>query len=98
MKTRIILTTAIFAAAFISPLSAREKSSQAKTSKVKPYTIKKCVVSDEELGSMGDTISFAYKGQEIKVCCKPCIKKFKKDPKKYLKLLEQEVSKQKKTK
>jgi len=28
-------------------------------------------------------------GQQIKFCCKPCIKKFKKDPAKYLVKLEQ---------
>ena len=52
--------------------------------KAKPYALKTCIVSDNELGSMGDPVSFVYKGQEYKVCCKPCIKKFKKNPDKYL--------------
>lgn len=54
---------------------------------VKPYTSQDCIVSDNELGSMGDPISMVHEGQEVKFCCKPCIKKFKKNPEKYLKKL-----------
>jgi hypothetical protein len=54
----------------------------------KPYPLKTCIVSDEELGSMGDPVVLVHEGQEIKFCCKSCIKKFKADPAKYLKKLE----------
>ena len=54
----------------------------------KPYTLDTCIVSDNELGSMGDPISYNHNGQEVKFCCKPCIKKFKKDPEKYLKKIQ----------
>lgn len=50
-----------------------------------PYPLDTCIVTDNELGSMGDYISYNHNGQEVKFCCKPCIKKFKKDPEKYLK-------------
>ena len=35
---------------------------------------------------MGDekTVSLTYEGQEVKFCCKPCIKDFNKDPKSYI--------------
>jgi hypothetical protein len=56
--------------------------------KAKPYPLKKCLVSDEELGSMGDAYVFTYKGQEIKLCCKGCMKDFNKEPKKFLKKLD----------
>lgn len=52
--------------------------------RVKPYPLDVCIVSDNDLGSMGDERTFVYKGQEIKICCKPCEKKFRKDPDKYL--------------
>ena len=39
----------------------------------KPYTLDTCIVSDNELGSMGDPISYNHDGQEVKFCCKPCI-------------------------
>ena len=45
-----------------------------------PYPLDVCVVSDEPLGSMGDSLSFVYQGQEITICCKGCTKKFAKKP------------------
>lgn len=54
----------------------------------KPYPLDTCIVSDNELGSMGDAISYNHNGQEVKFCCKPCIKKFEKDPEKFLKKLK----------
>ncbi|MCJ8330169.1 MAG: hypothetical protein HRT89_15155 [Lentisphaeria bacterium] len=54
----------------------------------KPYPLDKCVVTDNELGSMGDAVSYTHENQIMKFCCKPCIRKFKKDPAKYLKKLE----------
>lgn len=51
---------------------------------VKPYPLKTCVVSGNELGSMGKPIKKVYDGQEIIFCCKPCIKKFEANPAKYL--------------
>jgi len=50
----------------------------------KPYPLSTCVVSDEPLGSMGDTIVEVYQGQTIKFCCKGCIKDFHADPDRYL--------------
>jgi len=50
----------------------------------KPYPLKTCVVSGEELGKMGEPMRFTYKGQEIKLCCKGCDKDFQKDPGIYL--------------
>lgn len=51
---------------------------------VKPYTSKICLVSEEELGSMGKPVVEIYQNQEIKFCCKACVKKFHANPEKYL--------------
>ena len=59
-----------------------------KDAPAKPYPLKTCIVSDNDLDSMGEQASFVYQGQTIKVCCKPCIAKFEKNPAKYLKKLE----------
>lgn len=59
-----------------------------KAEAAKPYPLKNCIVSDNDLDSMGEQASFVYQGQTIKVCCKPCIAKFEKNPAKYLKKLE----------
>ena len=55
--------------------------------KVKRYTLKTCLVSGEELGSMGKPHVFVYKGQEVKLCCKSCLKDFQKKPAKFTKAL-----------
>lgn len=64
--------------------------------KPKPYPLKTCVVSDEKLGGMGEAYVFVHEGQEIKLCCKSCLKDFKKDPAKYLKKMKDAEAKAKK--
>lgn len=63
-------------------------TADAENPKAKPYPLDVCIVSDEKLGGMGKPVVFEYKGQEIKLCCKSCRKKFDKDPATYLKKLE----------
>ena len=83
---------AAFCAAPLGGLAADTKA------KVKPYTLKTCPVSGEKLGEMGDPYVYEYEGREIKLCCKGCLKDFKKDPAKYIKKIEEEEAKAKKAK
>ncbi len=53
-------------------------------STAKPYPLNDCIVSENELGSMGKPLAIVHEGQTIKFCCKPCIKKFNRQPEKYL--------------
>lgn len=55
---------------------------------VKPYPLETCIVSGNKLGSMGKIITKVHEGQEVKFCCKPCIKKFDANPAKYLSKLK----------
>ena len=55
---------------------------------VKPYPLDTCVVSGEKLGEMGKPYVFTHDGREVKLCCKSCLKDFKKDPAKYVKKME----------
>jgi len=71
MKT--ILTLAAISALFLTAAFAAKK-----------YPLNYCLVTDNELGSMGKVITKIYDGQEIKFCCKPCVAKFEKNPAKYL--------------
>ncbi len=73
MKTKLatLITTALLALS----LSAAD---------VKPYPLKTCLVSGNDLDSMGGPITKVYEGQEIRFCCKPCIKKYEANPAKYL--------------
>jgi len=50
---------------------------------------KKCPVSGEEIGgSMGPGKTVVYKGQAVQLCCGSCVKKFAKDPDKYLSMVQ----------
>ncbi len=51
---------------------------------VKPYPLKTCLVTDEDLDSMGGEVSRVHEGQEVKFCCNSCVKKFEANPSKYL--------------
>jgi hypothetical protein len=58
------------------------------------YPLDTCVVSGEKLGSMGAPIDYTHKEEGkpdrlVRFCCKMCIPKFKKDPAKYLKLIDE---------
>lgn len=79
-------TYPLIAAVVLSVAGMTLHAEDAKSEKAKPYPLKKCIVSDEEIGG-GDMkpYVFNYKGQEIKLCCKDCKKDFMKDPDKYMK-------------
>jgi len=86
-KTTLILLTPL---AFVSCKKETATTAEAEapaaeeTAAVKPYPLDVCIVSGEELGSMGDPIVINHEGQEIKFCCDSCVPKFKEDPDKYL--------------
>jgi len=46
-----------------------------------------CIVTDAELGSMGEPVVYDYKGREIRFCCAGCIPSFESDPDKYMEKL-----------
>jgi hypothetical protein len=77
-------------AAVVFGLTGAALVSRAAEKKVKPYPLDTCVVSDEKLGadpSMKPHV-FTYEGREIKLCCKSCLKDFKKDSAKYVAKIE----------
>lgn len=71
-----------------APKTPETKPAAPATATPKAYPLKTCIVSDNDLDSMGEQATFVYQGQTLKVCCKPCIAKFEKNPAKYLKKLE----------
>ena len=91
MKTNHLPVLALLALAafFAAPTpayatAAQPKIENQKSEMPKRYPLKVCLVTDSDLDSMGDELSFVYQGQEIKICCKPCEKKFLRAPAKYL--------------
>lgn len=64
---------------------------------VKTYPLKTCVVSGEELGSMGKPIEYLHGNKLVRFCCEGCVAPFEKDPQKYLDKLEARESGQRNT-
>jgi hypothetical protein len=94
MKTFQKVTAVLLSVSFLaSPFAAL--AAEAKKD-VKPYPLTTCVVSDEKLGEMGKPYAFTQDGQEIKLCCKSCLKDFKKDTAKYMKKVADAEAKAKK--
>ena len=97
--TKHILTAVLLTGLAAGILSARaDDKHEHGDKKAKPYPLKTCVVSDEEIGKdpgMKPHV-FTHQGQEVKLCCKSCLKDFNKEPAKYLKKIDEEAKKQKK--
>ena len=92
---RLLRPCIALAAATLLPLGIALAADGNATNKPKPYPLKTCIVTGDKLdGDMGKPVVFAYKGQEIKLCCKDCKPKFDKDPATYMKKLAEEVKKQ----
>ncbi len=85
MKTSLpFLALALATSLVCSALTSRAADTQTKP---KPYPLTTCLVSDEKIGgdpSMKPYV-FVEDGQEIKLCCKSCLKDFKKDKAKLMK-------------
>jgi hypothetical protein len=80
-----ILTSLLCAAALLAlPLAGA--AADKKGESAKPYPLDKCLVSGEKLGADPDMKPhvFTVDGQEVKLCCKSCLKDFNKDKAKYM--------------
>ena len=81
-KTKLI-AVALFTLAVAGRCLAADADT--KTDKPVPDKMTTCPVSGDKLGEMDKPYVFEYKGQEVKLCCKHCLKDFNKDPDKYMK-------------
>ncbi len=59
------------------PLSVSVSAAEAK-----PYPLTTCIVSGDKLDP--SVPALVHNGQQIKFCCKSCVKKFQANPDKYL--------------
>ena len=87
---KYIITAALVAGFAAGTVGLQAADDKAKDTKAKPYPLKTCVVTDEEIGKDPDMKphTFIHKGQEVKLCCSGCKKDFDKEPAKYLKKIE----------
>jgi YHS domain-containing protein len=71
-----------------TPVSATDaKKGAKKAPKPKPYPLQTCLVTGDGLDDMDERVTTVHEGQTFEFCCKPCLKKFNKNPGKYLKAL-----------
>ncbi len=57
-----------------------------------------CPVSNKPVNSNGGKVQVEYEGKMYNVCCKFCAKDFKKNPEKFVKIVEEEMTKEDATK
>lgn len=50
-----------------------------------------CPLSKEKVGEMGEIVEYEYEGKIYNFCCKMCLKDFKKDPEKYIKIINESM-------
>jgi YHS domain-containing protein len=95
-----LFIAALLAGLNTTPLRAAEhhhddSAAVVKAKKAKPYPLDFCLVSDEKFEGSGMTpFEMVQDGQTLKFCCKNCVQDFKKEPKKFLTKLADEVKKQ----
>jgi hypothetical protein len=110
MKTSLLIASLLATASFSIAgtdsssrgcCAAVANPSTAATATAEPaYPLDTCVVSGEKLGEMGAPVDYIYKqdgepDRLVRLCCKNCIPKFKKDPAKYLKLIDEAAAQKK---
>jgi len=71
-----------------------EHSKEVENHQSAPYLLSTCIVSGEELGTMGEPIIFNHNNREIRFCCQSCVEKFEADSAGYLKKIDAEITKQ----
>ncbi len=54
----------------------------------KSYPLKTCVVSGDPLGEHGKVVKVSFQGTDVYLCCRDCLKDYKKDPAKYAKMVK----------
>ena len=94
--TLVLLLSVCWAAGAVSADKVQKAEKAKADAGVLPYPLDKCLVTGEKLGSMGEPVKLVYEGREIKFCCSGCPDKFKADPKKYLKALDDAIIEQQK--
>lgn len=96
MNKIIILFVVLFIAALTGEAYSSNSSDTTKTKKTENVTTKKiwnavCPIMGDEVDPKVATVE--YNGKTIGFCCKSCIKKFNKDPEKYMKNLSEDGKK-----
>jgi YHS domain-containing protein len=74
-------------------LGAIVSASAADSGVPKDYPLTKCPVSDEPYGGDMKPYKVTHEGTDVWLCCKSCLKDFKKDPAKYAGMVKEASTK-----
>jgi YHS domain-containing protein len=96
--TMLVAAAPVFAQAAGDKKAAPQNESALIAKARAEYPLKTCLVSDENLGSMGEATAYVHRapGKPDRVvffCCEGCTDDFKADPAKYLKKVDDAASK-----
>ena len=72
-----------------------QKPTKEQLAKATPLNNTICPISKEKIGNMGAAVPVIYKGKIINLCCGGCPGDFAKNPEKYLKMVNEELAKNK---
>lgn len=96
MKLKFIIT--IIVAAFIgsgfTTATFAAEDYKAHAGIPKDYPLTKCPVSDEAF-EHGKPVKVTHEGTDVYLCCKSCVKKFNKEPAKYVQMVKDAAAKKK---
>lgn len=102
MKKIAILISLLTALAFAGEASTKQdtlilKPTKEQLAKASPLNNTICPITKEKIGSMGMAVPVIYKGKVVLFCCMGCPSEFAKNPAKYMKIVNEELAKKKKT-
>ena len=89
-KLAVVLITVFFVFAAGSILLAEDGVRQEAVKKAENVGNKICPVSGEDINE-STKATYEYEGKIYNFCCPMCINAFKKDPQKYIKIVEEEA-------
>jgi YHS domain-containing protein len=75
------------------PASAAPEDAKIISQQAPSYPLTTCPISHEPLDSMGKPVDLVHEGRMVRLCCKSCLKEFKKDPAPVLKSIDEGVIK-----
>jgi len=75
------------------PAAAGPDDAKVITEQAPSYPLTTCPISHESLDSMGKPHELVHEGHLVRLCCKSCVKEFKKDPAPILKAIDDAVVK-----
>lgn len=93
--TLLCLTVALAFAGTPVAETVIQKPTKEQLAKATPLNNTICPISKEKIGNMGMAVPVIYKGKIVNLCCNGCPKDFAKDPEKYMKIVNEELAKNK---